>query len=201
MASRKSIDPVENIKQINGKITFVKSNRLSKYFQMQSNVNSQIILHGHGLWKILIHQMARYARKNHLTNLLPPRGMLEEWSLKHKQLKKGIARVLYQNKDLANATVIHATSFKEYETIRKLNFTNPVAIIPNGIKINEFDETIVRKKQVLFLSRIVKNKGIEELISAWIKLPVELTKSWELKVVGEGLIIKYYTSFKKQKPI
>ena len=114
-----------------------------KYFE-KSNIKNNFafdLFHINGLWKLFIHKMILLAKRNKTPYIVSPHGMLEDWSLSQGKLKKKIALLLYQNKDLSNAACIHVTSHSEMENVRKLGFNNPVAIIPNGINIANFPET------------------------------------------------------------
>lgn len=163
-----------------------------KYFE-KSNIKNNFafdLFHINGLWKLFIHKMILLAKRNKTPYIVSPHGMLEDWSLSQGKLKKKIALLLYQNKDLSNAACIHVTSHSEMENVRKLGFNNPVAIIPNGINIANFPETRPEKnnkiKTLLFLSRIHPKKGIEFLIEAWDKLDHPKKKSWRIEIIGNG---------------
>jgi glycosyltransferase involved in cell wall biosynthesis len=157
-----------------------------------------LLMHGHGLWQMPVHQMAKYAQKHHVPFIITPRGMLEPWSLSQGELKKQIALKLFQSKDLKQAACIHATAKMEAENIRALGYTNPIAVIPNGINLAEFPEyqkETTAKRKVLFLSRIHPKKGIELLIQAWSELDNVTTQGWEVEIVGNGEQ-EYITSLK-----
>jgi glycosyltransferase involved in cell wall biosynthesis len=103
--------------------------------------------------------------------LLSPHGMLEPYILKRNSFKKKVALALYQKKAIQTADYLHATASAELKQIRRLGFSSPARIIPNGIDICD----IITKKQtgsseyeknILFLSRIHPKKGIEILIEA-----------------------------------
>jgi len=148
------------------------------------------LLHGHGIWQILVHKMARFGRKNDIPYVITPRGMLEPWSLSQKKLKKLIALFLFQKKDIEKAAVIHVTGEMERLQIRNLGFKNPIALIPNGVNLNEYPSTYPTKsinpKKILFLSRLHKKKGIENLIKAWKLIDIKIKKSWVIEIVGNG---------------
>ena len=148
------------------------------------------IYHGHGLWQMPIHNMASIARSKNKPYLITPRGMLEPWSLKQSKLKKKLAFILYQYKDIGQANCIHSTSKMEEENIRRLGFKNPIAVIPNGINLSEYPMNKMRepnsKRTILFLSRIHPKKGIELLIEAWSKIEKNLRKNWTIKIAGNG---------------
>ena len=98
--------------------------------------------------------------------------------------------LVYQKNDLQKSSMILATSKMEAENIRKLGLSNPIAIIPNGIIIDDypcrgFDYLKKVKKQVVFLSRIVPKKGIEILLESWKQL-IPLFPNWNLVIVGNG---------------
>jgi glycosyltransferase involved in cell wall biosynthesis len=134
--------------------------------------------------------MAKIARKQKVPYVISPRGMLEPWSLQQSKLKKQLALKLYQYKDLKKATCLHATSSMEAQNLRSLDLMNPIAVIPNGIPMEEFPiknfEEPGPVNKILFLSRIHPKKGIELLIEAWSHLPAKITKGWHIDIVGNG---------------
>lgn len=171
-------------------IFFVKDEPFGKRLRSLIAVEKYDILHGHGLWQLPVHYMAKIARERNVPYLITPRGMLEPWALNASKWKKKIARRLFQDIDLKRADCIHATSKMEAENIRKLGFKNPIALIPNGINLSEFPtQKLTSEKStrtVLFLSRIHPKKGIELLIEAWSKLDISIRKNWNVKIAGNG---------------
>ena len=93
------------------------------------------IVHLHGLWNYGLHHCAVICRQRHIPYVIAPRGMLEPWSLQQKWLKKRIARLLYQDRDLKCAVALHATAESEAEQFRKLGFKNPIIVSPNGVNV------------------------------------------------------------------
>jgi glycosyltransferase involved in cell wall biosynthesis len=148
------------------------------------------ILHSHSLWQMPVHNMALLARKNNIPYIITPRGTIEPWAINAKKWKKKLAMALYQRKDLADAACIHATAKMEEDNIRKLGFTNSIAVIPNGIDIMELpllaSKPIKEKKTILFLSRIHQKKGIELLIEAWQQLDQSQRENWQIEIAGNG---------------
>ena len=153
----------------------------------QSKIN---LFHGHALWEMPVHQMAKIARKKKTPYIITPRGMLEPWALSQGKLKKQLALKLFQYKDLEKASCLHATAPMEVESIRSLGLRNPVAMIPNGINLEEFSSEMPNKathpKRILFLSRIHKKKGIENLIEAWQQLEPNVKQDWVIDIYGNG---------------
>ncbi|MCA0132442.1 glycosyltransferase [Winogradskyella alexanderae] len=152
---------------------------------IQSDAN---IFHGHGIWEMPVHQMAIYARNHHIPYIITPRGMLEPWSLQQGRFKKQLALKLYQYKDLNKASCIHATAKMEAQHIRDLGFTNPIAVIPNGVPLKELllKTKPSQTKTLLFLSRIHPKKGLEMLIEGWAQLDSAIRVGWSVNIVGNG---------------
>jgi len=171
----------------------------SKSLSDSLNKSDAALFHGHGLWELPVHQMAIIARKKGLPYVITPRGMLEPWSLTQGKCKKKIALKLFQYKDLEKAACIHATAPMEVNSIRNLGFKNPIAMIPNGINLDEFPVAIPvkssDKKKILFLSRIHAKKGIENLIDAWKLIDPEIRKNWKIEIIGNGEL-KYIETLK-----
>lgn len=144
--------------------------------EVLAKVKPQIV-HIHEIWNPVLHRCAVICRRWGVPYVIAPRGMLEPWSLKQKWLKKRIARLLYQDKDLKLAAALHATAESEAEQFRKLGFKNPVIVSPNGVNVpkdwvtgNGERVTGERIRRVLFVSRMHPKKGVLELVEAWGKL-------------------------------
>jgi glycosyltransferase involved in cell wall biosynthesis len=111
--------------------------------------------------------------------------MLEPWALKFGALKKRLALLAYQARDLASANGFHATSEAEAEGIRRLGLKQPIAVIPNAVSAPD----ILPARPVLngsintalFLSRIHPKKGLTDLVNAWARLR---PSDWRLLIVG-----------------
>ncbi len=146
------------------------------------------LLHDHGIWRPCNHYVAAAARRFGIPLMIHPRGMLESWSLQHHGRRKRLALRLYQYRDLETAAVLFATADQEAESIRRLGLRQPIAIIPNGVKIASprLDQALRKgvpqgPRTALFLSRIHPKKGLLNLIDAWNRLrPVD----WRLRLAG-----------------
>ncbi len=191
LLTKQTAEDVAFSKEVKIKDIFTKKllNR-KKELGQYSKTDAIEIFHGHGLWQYPVHLMAKVARKNKLPYVISPHGMLEPWSLSVGSWKKRVALKLFQRKDLDLASSLHATSTMEADNIRKLGFKNAIAIIPNGIALNEFpflqNQTKGEKRTVLFLSRVHPKKGIENLIEAWGKVEDSLRHNWEIQIAGNG---------------
>ena len=148
------------------------------------------LIHIQCIWTPIYHDVCCIARKHNIPYIITPRGTLEPWSLEQKKWKKKLAMLLYQKKDLNEANCILATADMEADHVRNLGITPPIAIIPNGIDVSEYqcramgDKGAI-KKQIVFLSRIHEKKGIEFLIDAWEKLQSKYP-DWNVVIAGNG---------------
>ena len=130
-----------------------------------------VLLHDNGLWLPTNHAAAQVAREMQIPFLISPRGMLTPWAMRFHGMKKRVAWLLYQRRDLQSARVLHATSRQEAEEFRALGLKQPVAVIPNGVALPppncEFRTPNSELRTVLFLSRIHPVKGLLDLVEAW----------------------------------
>ena len=148
------------------------------------------IAHIHGLWSPLLHHASQWARRKGIPVVWSPHGMLQKWALKNKWWKKFAALALYQWRDLRSAALLHATAQSEVEDIRRLGLRNKVVIAPLGVRLPESVGRDVlsapekKIKTLLFVSRVQRKKGLPNLIEAWSRLPQDLRKSWQIRIVG-----------------
>jgi glycosyltransferase involved in cell wall biosynthesis len=140
------------------------------------------LVHLHGLWKYTSLAVWRWSRRTRRPYIVSPHGMLEPWALRQSSWKKHCALWLYMGPCLHRAACLRATSHLEALSIRHAGFTNPIAIIPNGVHCPS--EPALRKqpqKRVLFLSRIHPKKGLLNLLRAWAALR---PSPWQLCIAG-----------------
>ncbi len=154
--------------------------------------NGSSVIHLHGLWKLTSETSRSVAKRSHLPRIVSPHGMLHEWALQWHRSRKRIAMKLYESRSLRSAACIHALCEEELAQIRDLGFTNPVAVIPNGVDVPSRNgkglgdplPTALREHRVLlFLSRLHPKKGLVPLIKAWAECVPEF-QNWALIVVG-----------------
>ena len=152
------------------------------------------LIHCQNLWDPIYNKIAKIARKYDIPYMMTPRGCLEPWAYQGqgfiKNIKKKLAMMLYQKRDLQKSVCILATANMEADNIRRLGIKTPIAIVPNGIDISEYkcrsvDFKASVKKQLMFLSRIHQKKGIEFLINAWEQLHTKYP-DWNIIIAGNG---------------
>lgn len=157
--------------------------------------NGSSVISQHGLWL----QYGRVAKNLGKTKSVPviihTHGMLEPWALARSRWKKWIAGRLWEYENLRRAHCLRVTSAEELKSVRNFGLKNPVALIPNGIDVSDFENLPARKEAegllpalkdkrvLLFLSRLHPKKGLPLLLQAWRKLGNE-RRDWLLAIAG-----------------
>ena len=198
--SKKSVDDISIKAKVN--YDFLESDFfIFLFFQIKRKINlsKTDLFHGNGLWQAPVHFMCFFAFRKKIPYIISPHGTLDDWSLSQSKIKKKIALILFQKKDLNRANCIHVTSEREKQNIRNLGFKNPIAVIPNGIDLENISPNlnfIKKEKKILYLSRIHPVKGVENLINAWEMLDESHREGWVVDIIGNG--DENYLSFLKK---
>ncbi len=66
--------------------------------------------------------------------------------------------------------------------VKKINPTLKTAIIPNGIELDKFSSNVMKKRQILIVTRMFKRKGVQYFLEA-VK---EIEHDYTINIVGEG---------------
>lgn len=151
-------------------------------------------IHHHALWLLTLRYAHEVAQNSRVPLVISPRGMMSGWAYQHHRWRKVIANLLVHPGAFKTAAGWHATSPEEADDIRKLGFTQPVCVSPNGVVLPTPAELssareiwhalcpVSRTRPVaLFYSRFHRKKRLMELIDLW------LTTSrgdWHLLIVG-----------------
>jgi glycosyltransferase involved in cell wall biosynthesis len=166
------------------------------------------VVHNHGLWMWPNFFARRAATHTDRPLVVSPRGMLEPWAMKRGRFKKSLFWRLFEQENLAHASMFHATSHDEAVSIRDLRFKQPIALIPNAVELPELttiaDRRILEaihcelrgKRWLLFLSRLHAKKGIRELLSVWREIHSDFP-AWQLIVAG-NLDVEFGPAILKQ---
>lgn len=141
------------------------------------------ILHGHGIWRVANLFPLFTAHTGPARIVCSPRGMLSPWSMQYKNLMKQPFWRLLQKPALQRCHCFHVTAPVEYEDIRRVGLRGPVTIIPNGVDIPDIPTDNVRRKHVIFLSRIDPKKGLDLLLPAWTAIADNFS-DWDLIIAG-----------------
>jgi glycosyltransferase involved in cell wall biosynthesis len=137
------------------------------------------ILHLHGVWTHVQLASARLASRADVPYLLRPQGGLEPWRVGQKGFRKRLYLLAAGRRMLNSAACLHAITPAEIDGFRQVGYDGPVAIVPNGIDVPQYDAVQLRdeadgrwpvlrgRRVVLFLSRLSPEKGLDQLIPAF----------------------------------
>ncbi|HEY8932944.1 MAG TPA: glycosyltransferase [Rariglobus sp.] len=152
------------------------------------------IIHHHGLWLRTLHYASAEARRSSAPLVISPRGMMSDWAWNHNRWKKRLASWFVHPGAFDCVRGWHATSEAEGEDIRRLGFTQPVCVAPNGVVAPTETETTAEaahwhallpalsgRRVALFYSRFHAKKRVIELIDLWLSSPRD---EWVLLIAG-----------------
>lgn len=199
-----------NIKIISSKYNGFKFLKFSQVLcnNIKQEIDNYTILHTHSLWNYPPYCAFKISKKYNLPLVMSIRGNLYDWNLNKSKWKKDLALNLFQLKMFKEASCLHATEENELKAIRKLGIKTPVALISNGIEVDEFKNLSTKeeaknnlnlnlnKRYILFMSRIDSKKGLEYLIDNFIELEKKYPE-WELLIAGPIYDEKYFDNIKK----
>lgn len=152
------------------------------------------LLHQHGLWLHPSSLVRAWSDRTGKPVMISTQGMLEPWAVRNSWLKKRVASLLFEHRNLGTAHCLHASAV-EVAGIRALGYRNPIAVIPNGIELPDPVQSPPRpaflgsddRKILLFLGRIHPKKGVQETLEAWARALADrpqLRRDWILTIAG-----------------
>ncbi len=137
------------------------------------------LLHFHGTWVHPVYAGVKVSYKSGKPCLVTPHGTLSPWGLGRRKIKKKLYLSLFGKRIFDKAECLHAVTSYEAEDFRKIGYSGPVTIIPNGVKFITNEELpdrahaekhwpVLKDRQiVLFMSRLSPEKGLDMLIPVW----------------------------------
>ncbi|HEU5117687.1 MAG TPA: glycosyltransferase [Isosphaeraceae bacterium] len=142
-------------------------------------VRTADVVHLHGLWQAHTRKGAQAARRYRVPYLVAAHGMAEPWALRHKALKKKLYTALVEGKNLRLAGCLHALSKPEVGHLRALAPHAPVALVPNGVNLEPFEDLpdrsvleavypqLAGRRLILFFGRLHVKKGLDLLAESF----------------------------------
>jgi glycosyltransferase involved in cell wall biosynthesis len=171
------------------------SNRMATGVE-SSLVEGASVISQHGLWLHYGRVAKNIGRQRGVPVIIHPHGMLEPWALRRSSWKKQMTGRLWEYENLQRAACLRVTSADELKSVRSFGLKNPVALIPNGIDVEDYTrlpsvqkaEALLpvlkgQRRVLLFLSRVHPKKGLPLLLRAWHALG-ELRHDWRLAIAG-----------------
>lgn len=142
-------------------------------------VRAHDVLHVHGAWNYSNVQLAKMARAMGKPYLISPRGMLDDWSMQQRPLKKRLYLLAVGRSFLERAAAVHCTAEGELQQSGKWFPKGRGVVLPNFLDLNpfranpgpgearaKFPMLALDRPRVLFLSRLHYKKGADVFIDA-----------------------------------
>ena len=147
--------------------------------QMKALVADCDVLHLHSMWGLYNNQLARIARSLDTPYIASIHGMLDDWCMAQKGLKKRLFLALGGRAYLEGAHAVHCTAKAELDQSRTWFPGGHGVVIPLIFDLSEFSSlpgpeaahraipvTAGETPILLFLSRLHYKKGVDLLIKA-----------------------------------
>ncbi|HEY3728968.1 MAG TPA: glycosyltransferase [Solirubrobacteraceae bacterium] len=137
------------------------------------------VVHLHNLWQFPQYAGYRAARRAGAPYIVSPHGALDPYLRRHGRGRKWLSTLLYQERLLRDAALIHVTTGAEAELIADVVPGVPRVVVPCGIYVREFRDLPPRQEfrrryldgydgpVILFLGRITYKKGLDRLVRAF----------------------------------
>ncbi len=147
---------------------------------IRSLITAADIVHIHGIWTPQSAQVARHARDIGKPYVVSCRGMLDDWCMEQRRLKKLVyLRLAGGSAMLNNARLVHCTADGELRQSAKWFPGSTGLVIPNLLNLKpyitmpgverakaRFPQLSRPEPTLLYLSRLHYKKGVEHLIDA-----------------------------------
>jgi len=146
---------------------------------LRRELSSFDLVHVHGVWNVPGWLAIDACRRQGISYVVSPRGMLDPGSLAHHRMRKEIFYRLRERRNLREASLLHATSPQEAESLRRLGLGPEVAVIPNGVSAPATPGTNgfrgrhglpPEARVIAFLGRLHPTKRLDLLIEAFRKV-------------------------------
>jgi glycosyltransferase involved in cell wall biosynthesis len=167
--------------------------------QFRSLIREADVVHLHTPWELSNLQVARLLRREGLPYIVTVHGMLDDYCMEQKSLKKRTFLALGGRKLFSGATTVHFTAAAEKEQATRwipgnyksvvqacaIDFA-PYETLPGiGSALASFPKLKSDSCKILFLSRLHPKKGVERLIEA-VAILCQENKNLQLLIAGPG---------------
>jgi glycosyltransferase involved in cell wall biosynthesis len=151
------------------------------YNYIKKNINNFDIVHVHGLWVFPTYYGARCANRSDIPCIVSPHGMVQNFAISQKRIKKFFYWTLFERHVFNMAKLIHCITLGEEASVKTLSSTKAF-VLPNGVFINKYKERKHHQPDsLLFVGRLHPIKGIENLIKS-----IGLIDHVNLIIAGKG---------------
>jgi len=157
------------------------------------------VLHLHGVWSPTVFQIAKAARQMRIPYVVSLHGMLDDWCMSQRNLKKRLFLALGGKTLLEQAARVHCTASAEVAQSHKWFPKGTATVIPCLMDLSAYRDLPGREPAakkfafladsttptILFLSRLHYKKGIEHLLRAAAELKARGVKA-QFALAGNG---------------
>lgn len=149
------------------------------------------LYHTNGLWMHINHATCELARSRKRPYVVTPHGMLYPEALRRSAWKKWPLRKLWFDRDILNASTLHATCETEMRHLRSFGYKGPIALIGNPVDVPEYTNELAASHTLStdgilrlgFLGRLHPIKQIENLIQG---AALSKISDLEILIIGKG---------------
>ena len=146
---------------------------------LSSEVRWADVVNIHTLWSYPTFASSRACRSADVPYVLRPAGMLDEWSLSQKRLKKRLYANLIEAGTINGAAAMWFTSEEERASARSFSYQSPDFVIPLGVALQDYVELpesgsfrsrhniAQHQRMVLFLGRLAPGKQPDLVLKAF----------------------------------
>ena len=153
------------------------------------------VVHLHGLWTYVSYVAGVMSERWRCPLVVSPHGSLEPYALRISPGKKALASLLYERRNLLQASSLLALSRQEEASMRAYGYRGRIEIVPNGVaeamgctpeEIDGFyrrHNLPVGSRVILYLARVTPKKNLPLLLRAFACNAASFP-GWTLVVAG-----------------
>lgn len=167
------------IHQLTGELGNKQTLNADQKKQIRDLVDQYDVVHLHAMWSTANPQIAAICKQANKPYILSVHGMLDDWCISQRKLKKIIYLKTWGRNLLRDASRIHCTAQAELDQASAWFVPSKGQVVPLPFDLDEYvdmpDEELAYESfsgldrdlpKVLFLSRIHYKKGVDRLIKA-----------------------------------
>lgn len=166
--------------------------------RIQAAIREADVVHIHAMWLPSNDQVARLCDRIDATYVVSPHGMLDDWSMAQRGLKKRVYLALRGRRTLERAGMVHCTAQAEFDQASKWFPRGQARVVPLLLDLTpyrippgpemaraKFPAPLADAPTFLFLSRLHEKKGIEPLLKAC-ALMKQAGRRFNVAIAGSG---------------